>query len=113
MCSRGIRTDLVVDNTKVSPQALTFPDETVFVDQNNELLVSSKAEEIMGGPLESLRWLVSFLSSNNKVLKKGMLVIPRSPTELVSITCDSLVRVEIDNLGQVETTFRSQSPPPR
>ena len=67
----------------------------------------------MGGPLESLRWLVNFMSSNDEVLKKGMLVIPGSPTELISITGDSLVRVEIDNLGQVEATFRSQSPSPR
>ena len=53
------------------------------------------------------------MSSNDEVLKKGMLVIPGSPTELISITGDSLVRVEIDNLGQVEATFRSQSPSPR
>ena len=67
----------------------------------------------MGGPLESLRWLVNFMSSNDEVLKKGMLVIPRSPKELISITGDSRVRVEIDNLGQVEATFRSQSPSPQ
>lgn len=113
ICSGGIHAGLIVGDTKVSPRALTFGRENFFVYQNNELVASARADEIMGGPLESLRWLVNFLSSNDEVLKKGMLVIPGSPTELISITCDSRVRVEIDNLGQVETTFRSQSPSSR
>lgn len=113
ICSGGIHAGLIVGDTKASPCALTFGRENFFVYQNNELVASSRADEIMGGPLESLRWLVNFLSSNDEVLKKGMLVIPGSPTELISITCDSLVRIEIDNLGQVETAFRSQSLSPR
>ena len=113
ICSGGIHAGLIVGDAKVSPQALTFGREKFFVYQNNDLVASSRADEIMGGPLESLRWLVNFMSSNAEVLKKGMLVIPGSPTELISITGDSRVRVEIDNLGQVEATFRSQSPSPR
>jgi 2-keto-4-pentenoate hydratase len=113
ICSGGIHAGLIVGDAKVSPQALTFGREKFFVYQNNDLVASSRADEIMGGPLESLRWLVNFMSSNDEVLKKGMLVIPGSPTELISITGDSRVRVEIDNLGQVEATFRSQSPSPR
>lgn len=113
ICSGGIHAGLIVGDMKVSPRALTFGRENFFVYQNNDLVASSRADEIMGGPLESLRWLVNFMSSNDEVLKKGMLVIPGSPTELISITGDSRVRVEIDNLGQVEATFRSQSPSPR
>jgi 2-keto-4-pentenoate hydratase len=113
ICSGGIHAGLIVGDAKVSPQALTFGREKFFVYQNNDLVASSRADEIMGGPLESLRWLVNFMSSNDEVLKKGMLVIPGSPTELISITGDSLVRVEIDNLGTVEANFRSQSPSPR
>lgn len=113
ICSGGIHAGLIVGDAKVSPQALTFGREKFFVYRNNDLVASSRADEIMGGPLESLRWLVNFMSSNDEVLKKGMLVIPGSPTELISITGDSRVRVEIDNLGQVEATFRSQSPSPR
>ena len=113
ICSGGIHAGLIVGDAKVSPQALTFGREKFFVYQNNDLVASSRADEIMGGPLESLRWLVNFMSSNDEVLKKGMLVIPGSPTELISITGDSRVRVEIDNLGTVEANFRSQSPSPR
>jgi 2-keto-4-pentenoate hydratase len=109
ICSGGIHTGLIIGDTKVLPNALAFGRETFSVYEDNELRTSSRAEEIMGGPLESLRWLVNFLTSTGEVLKKGALVIPGSPTELISITRDSRVRVEIDNLGRVESTFRSQS----
>ena len=74
ICSGGIHAGLIVGDAKVSPQALTFGREKFFVYQNNDLVASSRADEIMGGP-ESLRWLVNFMSSNDEVLKKGMLVI--------------------------------------
>ena len=50
----------------------------------------------MGGPLQSLRWLVKFLTKKGLCLKKGSLVIPGSPVELVSIECDTELRIEIE-----------------
>ena len=78
------------------------------MDQNNELLASSIAEEIIEGPLESVSRVVNFLSSVGEVMKKRALVIPKPPTGLILITRDSQVRVDIDNLGRVGTTFRPQ-----
>lgn len=108
ICSRGIHAGFIIGNTKVSPHALTYGREPFPMYQNNELLASSRAEEIMGGPLESLRWWVNFLTSAGEALKRGALVIPGSPTELILTTPHSQARADIDNLGQVETTFRPQ-----
>ena len=62
----------------------------------------------MGGSLESVRWLVNFLSGVGEVLKKRALVIPEPPTRLILITRDSQVRVDIDNLDRAGTTSLPQ-----
>lgn len=107
ICSGGIHAGLIVGNRKVSPDALNFKYETFSVYQDKKLITSAPASEIMGGPLESLRWLVNSLSSSGEGLRRGSMVIPGSPTELIAINHDSDIQVVIENLGQVSATFRS------
>ena len=67
---------------------------------------SERAEAIMGGPLQSLRWLVEFLTARGEVLPSGALVIPGSPTELIPLDEDARVEAEITGVGRVVTAFR-------
>lgn len=105
ICSGGIHKGLIVGDQKVSPADLRFEDEIFAVYKNSELITSAPASEIMGGPLHSLRWLVTFLTKKGAYLEKGSLVIPGSPVELVSIDQDTELTVEIDHLGVVTTFF--------
>ena len=92
---------------KVSPRDLSFKNDIFSVYQDHKLIASAPALEIMGGPLNSLRWLVNSLSSLGEILKEGSLVIPGSPTELISVTHDCDVEVVIQNVGRASVTFIS------
>ena len=107
ICSGGIHAGLIVGDTKVSPRDLSFKHDVFSVYRNKNLISSAEACEIMGGPLESLRWLTNFLSSNGEVLKRGSLVIPGSPTELIEVNHDCNIDVAIGNVGQVSAIFTS------
>jgi len=107
ICSGGIHAGLIVGKKKVSPRDLSFKNDIFSVHQDDKLIASAPALEIMGGPLNSLRWLVNSLSSFGEILKEGSLVIPGSPTELISVTHDCDVEVVIQNVGRVSATFIS------
>ena len=92
---------------KVSPSDLSFKNDIISVYHHHKLIASAPALEIMGGPLNSLRWLVNSLSSLGETLKEGSLVIPGSPTELISVPYDCDVEVVIQNVGRVSVTFIS------
>jgi 2-keto-4-pentenoate hydratase len=106
ICSGGIHAGLVVGNDRVSPGELLFSDEVFSVYKNDGLITSAPASEIMGGPLHSLRWLVKFLTGKGLPLKKGSLVIPGSPVELVSIDSDTHLSVEIEHIGALAVDFK-------
>ncbi|MEE3258777.1 MAG: hypothetical protein VX293_06175 [Candidatus Latescibacterota bacterium] len=108
ICSGGIHASLVVGATRVSPRGLSFGDELFSVRKNGELITAARASEIMGGPLRSLRWLVNSLSQRGLTLKKGSLVIPGSPVELVVIDEDTELCVEIEGVGMVTSYFGSK-----
>ena len=54
----------------------------------------------------SLRWLVRFLTQREMSLKRGSFVIPGSPVELVPISTDTDLKVEIDLLDNLTTKFK-------
>ena len=102
ICSGGIHAGLIIGKSKVSPDTLLFSDEAFSVYKDRELIASSPASEIMGGPLLSLRWLVNFLASRGDCLKKNSWVIPGSPTELIEIDQDTELKVAIERVGEVD-----------
>lgn len=106
VCSGGIHACLVVGSDSCSPDALTFREESFSLSINGSLRASERAEAIMGGPLQSLRWLVEFLTARGEVLPRGALVIPGSPTELIPLDEDARVEAEITGVGRVVTAFR-------
>jgi|TARA_B110000093_G_scaffold121296_1_gene130005 2-keto-4-pentenoate hydratase len=103
ICSGGIHAGLIVGEQKVDPRKLLFKDEVFSVYKDGNLVTSAPSSEIMGGPIHSLRWLVTFLTKQGKTLKKDSLVIPGSPVELVNIDRDTTLKIEIDKVGSLTT----------
>lgn len=109
ICSGGIHAGLIVGGAQISPKELTFKNELFSVYKNGVMTTEGPASEVMGGPLQSLRWLINFLTKKGSCLKKGSFVIPGSPVELVSIECDTELRIEIDRIGALVTHFKENS----
>ena len=109
ICSGGIHAGLIVGETKVSPRELSFEHELFSVRKNGELITEAPASEIMGGPIHSLRWLVDALTKRGLCLKKGSLVIPGSPVELVRIDQDTELSVGIEDVGVVVSHFKHRA----
>ena len=107
ICSGGVHAALIIGKQKVSAQRLSFQQENFQVFKDNILITQATADQIMGGPLHALRWLVRFLSQKGEILKSGSWVIPGSPVELVPIKMDTLLRIEIDGVGSCVTQFYS------
>ena len=108
ICSGGIHAGLIVGETKVSPKQLSFKHELFSVRKNGELITQAPASQIMGGPIDSLRWLVDSLTSRGSRLKKGYLVIPGSPVELTCIDQGTELSVEIEGVGVVISHFKDK-----
>ena len=106
ICSGGIHAGLVIGNKKVSPRKMSFQNEVFRVYKDETIITEAPASEIMGGPLHSLRWLVRFLTQREMSLKRGSFVIPGSPVELVPISTDTELKVEIDLLDNLTTKFK-------
>jgi 2-keto-4-pentenoate hydratase len=97
-----------VGKEKVSPDHLRFGDALFSVYKDHDLVTSAPATEIMGGPLDALRWLVSFLAARGDYLKKDSWVIPGSPAALVEVDQDTELKVVIEQVGQVVAHFRKE-----
>ena len=108
ICSGGIHAALVMGSARVNPIDLQFSKEMFCVYKDGIRVTSAPASEIMGGPLQSLRWLVKFLTEKGLSLKKNSLVIPGSPVELVNVDQDTELTVVIENVGSVTAFFGRQ-----
>ena len=86
---------------------MSFEKEPFCVYKDGDLITKAPAFEIMGGPLKSLRWLVDSLVQRGTYLRKDNFVIPGSPVELVDITQDMRLKVEIERVGSLTTAFKN------
>jgi 2-keto-4-pentenoate hydratase len=105
--SNGLFAGLIVGRDRVSASTLDFQSEVFRLRQDGTLVTEGVARDIMGGPLESLRWLASKLAQRGEVIRAGQLVIPGSPVALVPIRADADVEVEISGVGRVHARFRA------
>lgn len=105
ICSNGIHAGQVIGRTKVDPREIHWTLEGVAVFINGELMSSGVAAEIMGGPLESLRFLIKHLKQTGEVLKAGEKVIPGSATPLIPVKSGDKVTCSFTNAGSVTAHF--------
>lgn len=105
ICSGGIHAGLIIGDAAVDPHSLSFDSEIFSVYKDSAPVTAAPAREIMGGPLHSLRWLVNALTRRGSRLKKGSLIIPGSPVELVRVDRDVELGVEIEKVGGLVSRF--------
>jgi 2-keto-4-pentenoate hydratase len=105
ICSNGIHAGLVVGNVKVLPEDLSFKTEIFEVLKKGRLIATAPASEIMGGPLNSLRWLIGFLTQRGQSLQSDTFVIPGSPVELITINEDTELTIKISEVGSITKNF--------
>jgi 2-keto-4-pentenoate hydratase len=107
IASNGIHACQIVGTSRARPGDLNFETEVFRVFENNDLIAEGISPQIMGGPIHSLRWLISHLAKRGQTLKAGQLVIPGSPAELIQIDRDTKLRIEISGVGQALVEFTS------
>jgi 2-keto-4-pentenoate hydratase len=105
IASNGLHAGLVVGDRKVGPRDFDMDLEGVGLFVNGVLADSGIGAEIMGGPLESLRWLVNHLVWRGEVLRAGQLVIPGSPVGLIPVGPGDRVSARFTYLGGVDAVF--------
>jgi 2-keto-4-pentenoate hydratase len=99
----GIHAGLVIGEQRRFTKRSDLSLEGVGVFVNGELVASAIGAEIMmEGPLTSLRWLADELLQEGRFLKKGDIVIPGSPVQLIPLAPGDGVKVSITNWGMVE-----------
>jgi 2-keto-4-pentenoate hydratase len=94
-----------VGNAQVLPKDLSFKTEIFEVLEKGRLIATAPASEIMGGPLNSLRWLVGFLTKKGRSLEPDSFVIPGSPVELITISEDTELTIRIGEVGSITKNF--------
>jgi 2-keto-4-pentenoate hydratase len=105
ICSNGIHAGLVVGKARVLPEDLSFKTEIFEVLKKGRLIATAPASEIMGGPLNSLRWLIGFLTKKGRSLEPDTFVIPGSPVELIPINEDTELTVKIGEVESITKKF--------
>jgi 2-keto-4-pentenoate hydratase len=108
ICSGGIHAGLVIGRSIVSPGECRFTDEMFSVFLDGRLITQAPASEIMGGPLNSMRWLIACLTKQGKYLKAESLIIPGSPVELVPIESDAELTIKVAGVGSAHAKFEVQ-----
>ena len=106
VASNGLHACLVVGDRQVRPRDFDMNMEGVGLFVNEVLADSGIGAEVMGGPLDSLRWLVNHLVRRGEVLMAGQLVIPGSPVGLIPVGPGDRVSARFTHLGGVEAVFR-------
>jgi 2-keto-4-pentenoate hydratase len=105
ICANGIHAGLVVGNAEVLPDDLSFKSETFEVLKKGRLIATAPASAIMGGALNSLRWLIGFLTHKGRSLEPDTFVIPGSPVELITINEDTDLTINISQVGSITKNF--------
>jgi 2-keto-4-pentenoate hydratase len=105
ICANGIHAGLVVGNARVLPEDLSFKTEIFEVLKKGRLIATAPASEIMGGPFNSLRWLIGFLTKKGRSLEPDTFVIPGSPVELITINEDTELTIKIGEIGSITKNF--------
>ena len=107
IASNGIHACLIVGNEMADARQLDFMTESFRVLKDGTLVAKGNASEIMGDPINSLKFLVIHLSERGRTLEAGQVVIPGSPVELIEIEEKAALRIEISRVGAVTADFLS------
>jgi 2-keto-4-pentenoate hydratase len=105
IASNGIHAALVVGKKCELPADLDLLEEHTTLFVNGEEKATGIGREIMGGPFESLRWLLTHLRRRNQALGAGDLVIPGSAAKLVNVSKGDAVEARFTDFGSCRASF--------
>jgi 2-keto-4-pentenoate hydratase len=105
IASNGIHAALVVGPRYELPDDLDLSEERTTLFVNGEEKATGIGKEIMGGPFESLRWLLAHLRRCNRSLGAGDLVIPGSAAKLVNVSRGDAAEARFTNFGSCRASF--------
>ncbi len=105
IASNAIHAGLVVGAAVEYRPDIDLTKERTTLLINDAEVASGFGAEIMGGPIESLRWLLSHLRKRNATLRKGDLVIPGSAAKLVSVVAGDLAEARFTHFGCCRVAF--------
>lgn len=105
ICSNGIHAGLVIGAPLLSPGRFCWEMEGVGVFNRGELIASGISADIMGSPMNSLRWLINHLVRRGTPLRAGQLVIPGSATRLLPVEPGDQICARFTHIGEVTAEF--------
>jgi 2-oxo-3-hexenedioate decarboxylase len=107
--------DVIADDASAARYLLGDPVDPGHVDRiacgvrfwkDTELVATATGAAVMGDPAEAVAWWVRRLAPSGRGLAAGMVVLSGALTGAQRLTAGSLVRVEIDGLGDLELRCR-------
>lgn len=105
IASNGIHAALVVGRQYELPPGVDLTEECTTLFVNGIEKATGVGAEIMGGPFESLRWLLTHLRGRKEKLRAGELVIPGSAAKLVSVSKGDRAEARFTRFGTCLATF--------
>jgi 2-keto-4-pentenoate hydratase len=105
IASNGIHAGLILGEPKSVPENFDWNSKRLDLAKNGRSVVSGFGSSIMGGPMNSLRWLANTLLQRGRMLRSGDLVIPGSPVELVTVDRGDNLSVSVEGVASVHASF--------
>jgi 2-keto-4-pentenoate hydratase len=105
IASNAIHAGLVVGERYELPRDLDLTQERTSLLVNDVGVVTGLGIEIMGSPIESLRWLLTHLRKSNRNLRAGEMVIPGSATKLVRVGPGDRAEARFTHFGSCKAQF--------
>jgi len=105
IASNGIHAALVVGRKYELPPNVNLNGEITTLFVNGTATATGIGSEIMGGPIESLRWLVTHLQRRNQTIRAGDLVIPGSAAKLVHVKGGDSAEARFTHFGSCRVSF--------
>jgi 2-keto-4-pentenoate hydratase len=105
IASNGIHAGLVIGSKYKLPPDLDLESErtTLLIDGTEK--ASGVGSEIMGGPINSLRWLLTHLRKRGRQLLAGELVIPGSAAKLIPVRKGENAEAVFTHFGSCRAIF--------
>ena len=105
IASNGIHAALVVGRKYELPPKVDLTEERTTLFVNGFEQATGVGVEIMGGPFESLRWLLAHLRRKDRTLRAGEIVIPGSAAKLVSVRKGDSAEARFTHFGSCRASF--------
>jgi 2-keto-4-pentenoate hydratase len=105
IASNGIHAGLVIGDDHILPPHLDLSLERTTLVINGAEMASGVGAEIMDGPINSLRWLLTHLRKRGRQLRAGDLVIPGSAAKLIRVGRGEIAEAVFTHFGSCRAIF--------